>query len=250
MVASRVSGPRMDECHHILPVIDLQRGHVVHGVAGQRQSYAPIQSRIVDSSSPLSVARRISEVTGVSELYVADLDALSGSQPPCWDHLNAVSDAGLSVWLDAGIVSLDAGKELLARLPRSRWIVSLEALPSLSPLKDLAHQVPPDQFVFSLDLQHNEPLSPNESIRTLSAEVIARRAIDAGVTTIIVLDLAAVGSQHGPLTLELCTQLKADYPDVELISGGGVKSLADVRRFVEAGCSRVLVATAIHQGLL
>lgn len=240
----------MDERQHILPVIDLQRGQVVHGVGGERPSYAPIRSKIVSSSSPLTVARRMSEVSGTNELYVADLDALSGDHPPCWEHLISISNAGLSVWLDAGIVDLHGGQKLLARLPESRWIVSLEALPSLNCLHDLVEQTESHQLVFSLDLKHHQPLSPNAALRSLSAEIIARRVLDAGVTTMIVLDLAAVGTDQGPMTLELCARLKTDHPDVEIISGGGVKNRCDVRRFVEAGCSRVLVATAIHQGTL
>jgi len=41
----------------IIPVIDLMHGQVVRGIAGQRHTYQPIQSRLVASADPMAVAR-------------------------------------------------------------------------------------------------------------------------------------------------------------------------------------------------
>ena len=56
----------------ILPDLDLMGGVVVRGVAGRRDSYQPISSRLVDSAEPIQVARAFQEQLGLDRLYVAD----------------------------------------------------------------------------------------------------------------------------------------------------------------------------------
>jgi phosphoribosylformimino-5-aminoimidazole carboxamide ribotide isomerase len=65
-----------------------------------------------------------------------------------------------------------------------------------------------------------------------------------------VLDLARVGEGGGTGTEELCARLASAHPEVELIAGGGVRGIADVRRLGEAGVAAVLVASALHEGRL
>ena len=64
------------------------------------------------------------------------------------------------------------------------------------------------------------------------------------------LDLAAVGIDGGPQAAAACRPIRQSHPDVELISGGGVRGLADLKAFEEAGCDAVLVASALHDGRL
>jgi phosphoribosylformimino-5-aminoimidazole carboxamide ribotide isomerase len=66
----------------------------------------------------------------------------------------------------------------------------------------------------------------------------------------IVLDLADVGTGGGTRTLDLCRELKAKHPQIELIAGGGVRNLDDLKRIADAGCSGALVASALHDGRL
>ncbi len=50
----------------IYAVIDLQGGQVVHGVAGNRESYRPISSRLIHSAAPAKWLVR-SSMSGGSE---------------------------------------------------------------------------------------------------------------------------------------------------------------------------------------
>ena len=65
----------------ILPVLDLKQGLVVHGVAGRRDEYQPIVSRLTNSARPLDVAKALREHFGFDQLYLADLDAIRGLPP-------------------------------------------------------------------------------------------------------------------------------------------------------------------------
>ena len=71
-----------------------------------------------------------------------------------------------------------------------------------------------------------------------------------GVRALIVLDLARVGTGTGTGTEPLLRAIRDEFPGVDLIAGGGVRTWADVDRLSEAGASGVLVASAIHDGTL
>ena len=78
---------------------------------------------------------------------------------------------------------------------------------------------------------------------------LARRAVDAGVETVIVLDLARVGGLGGADEAML-GDLRAALPGVDLISGGGIRDQADLDRLAAAGADGALVATAVHRGAI
>ncbi len=229
----------------ILPVIDLKRGQVVHGFAGQRDHYRPIESQLVDSPHPGKVAKAITKFAGSDDVYLADLDAIAGEDPD-WNSYATIQNQGVELWLDAGTGDLKAIKRVLDRTP-CRLIVALETLRTLRSLEEIVAALPDQKLVFSLDMDAEQPIVFDAAASRLSAETIASYALDSGIQSMIVLDVASVGSE-GTTTVDLCRKIKSRYPDLELISGGGVRDGGDVQRFVEAGCDRVLVATAIHRG--
>ena len=83
-----------------------------------------------------------------------------------------------------------------------------------------------------------------------TADQIADRAVASGVTQMIVLDLADVGTSTGGSTAELCRSVLKRHPQLKLIAGGGVRSMDDVRRWSQVGIDELLVASALHDGRL
>jgi phosphoribosylformimino-5-aminoimidazole carboxamide ribotide isomerase len=71
-----------------------------------------------------------------------------------------------------------------------------------------------------------------------------------GYRTMIVLDIGRVGSNEGPGTEVTCKLIRGALPDVELLTGGGVRGWDDVRQLEDAGADAVLVASALHDGIL
>src|SRR5260370_21980952 len=86
----------------ILPVIDLMAGRVVRGIAGRRQEYRPVASRLTASCHPVDVARAFRDHFGLAELYVADLDAIAGA-PPALATYATLHSLGVRLWVDAGV---------------------------------------------------------------------------------------------------------------------------------------------------
>ncbi len=235
----------------ILPVLDLQRGVVVRGVAGNRSEYRPIRSRLCDDPSVRSVARGLQAAFGFDACYVADLDAIAGSRAnlPAYDD---VVDAGLAPWIDAGAGDVERAAELAryldARCSAGRIIVGLESLADVATLRAIVAAVGARRVVFSLDLKHGLPLTTAPAWRETSPDDIARAVVDVGVRSLIVLDLAGVGVGRGIPTIDLCRRLRCEFPTLELITGGGVRDLEDLRTLQAAGCDAALMATALHDG--
>jgi phosphoribosylformimino-5-aminoimidazole carboxamide ribotide isomerase len=59
-----------------------------------------------------------------------------------------------------------------------------------------------------------------------------------------------VGVARGPGPAGICETVRNAFPDLELLTGGGVRDWDDVKRLEDAGVDGVLVASALHDGTL
>jgi len=197
---------------------------------------------------PAALARVYVERLGVLELYVADLDAIGG------ETLNAgllsdISALGAPVWVDAGVTTPAAATAVL-EAGASVVIVGLETLMSFDALATITRTVGEGQVAFSVDLRNGAPITlPAVDHSRWSVTQIVRGAAHAGVGTMIVLDLARVGSTAG-VDLEAMAAVRRAVPDVALFAGGGVRSEGDLALLARAGCDGALVATALLSGAL
>jgi phosphoribosylformimino-5-aminoimidazole carboxamide ribotide isomerase len=234
-------------------VLDLKAGEVVHAVGGQRGAYQPVRSAIAVSAAPRDVADAFVQRLGLGAAYVADLDALAG-YPPDLAALATIADAGLDVLVDAGCADAERARALAAfctsRGPLDGIAVALETLPDMAVLAELVRVIGVERTVLSLDLCAGRPLARCRRLTGCSVEQIAAFSWQAGVRRLLVLDLAAVGSGTGPVTIETCRRLCLQFAWDELTSGGGVRHAADVAALMAAGCHGVLVGTALHTGAL
>lgn len=233
----------------ILPVLDLMQGQIVRGIAGRREEYLPIVSKLVDSAEPLAVARALQTHFGFSEFYLADLDAIRGGLPDLATY-QQLQDAGLRLWIDAGLrTHKDRTLKMLIVANVAGVIVGLESLAVPEELRHIIARVGSERVAFSLDLKAGKPLGRVEAWPADDPFKIAERAVrKMGVRRLIVLDLARVGMGQGIGTEELCARLRHAFPEVKLIAGGGVQSEAEVRKLASAGIDQVLVASALHDG--
>jgi len=235
----------------LIPVLDLKGGQVVRGVGGRRDEYRPIQSQIVRSSDPVDVAGALRKEFGFREFYIADLDAIAGG-PPHEDVVRELVHRDLRLLVDAGLRDVAAGRELLDA-GVSRVVAALETSPGPDHLRALLDALGPDRVTFSLDLKAGALLTAGDGWdggATGSASAVAARVLECGVRSLIVLDLAGVGEGRGVPTLELCRAVREMSPDVELITGGGVRGVKDLDALQAVGVDGVLIASALHDGSL
>jgi phosphoribosylformimino-5-aminoimidazole carboxamide ribotide isomerase len=237
------SRQQMTSNPRIIPVIDVAGGVVVHAVGGDRASYRPVKSRLTDSTKPADVARALIDAAGARELYVADLDAIrSGVDTQGVVAILAGIDCELLVD-QGGIGAPSLGANV-------REILALES--RLVAERYRRHARTPGA-IFSIELRNGLLVDGWQDWGLTSpsaATGLVRKAHDIGYRAFIILDLARVGTGRGAGTGELIRSIREEFPDVELITGGGVKTRADIERLGEAGANAVLVASALHDGTL
>ncbi len=232
----------------ILGVLDLANGRAVHARAGRREQYAPVRQVAetpIASGNASSVAAVYRDRLGIGELYVADLDAITGELPQR-ATVAALAERG-PLWLDAGISTTEAA---LAAIDSGATgvVVGLETLTSFEALASICATVGGDRVAFSLDLRDGRAIyRPGMLATDTSVGTIAARAANAGAATLIVIDLARVGMSTG-LDVAMIAGVRQAAPAVSLIAGGGIRGLDDVVRLAAAGCDGVLIASALHDG--
>lgn len=239
----------------VIPVIDLKAGQAVHAIAGRRAEYGPIESVLCPGAEPRVLAQALVDALDADTVYVADLDAIGGAEP-AWHTYGEIAGAGVDLWLDAGLADPARAQALvdLAEVgaPLTGIIAGLETLSGPGALVRLLDVCEPRRLILSLDLKEGQPVLPGGATgwQGMTAQQIVKRAVDLGVTRVLVLDLARVGTNAGTGTDALCTWIGEQYPKIELSAGGGVRHLEDLRYLAAAGCDAVLVASALHDGRL
>ncbi len=231
----------------VVPVLDLRGGLVVRGVAGRRDEYRPVVSRLTASAAPRDVAAAFLDRLGLGELYVADLDAIAGA-PPALDVFADLLRLGCSLWVDAGLrTATDA--DVLVAAGVGGLVAGLETLAGPGELARLCARHG-DRVLFSLDLKDGAPLGDRCAWGPADAWGHAERAVGLGAARVLVLDLAHVGSGAGTGTEELCRRLAERFPRVEVWAGGGVRGPEDLKRLSACGVRAALAASALHDGRL
>ena len=232
---------------NVIPVIDILNGVAVHGIRGERKQYQPLKSVICKSADqPLEIAS-VFKSLGFSGLYLADLDAILGNSANFNIYRKIVALTGLDLMVDAGITDITkADKVLAADVPKI--VVGSETLTSLDFLGQVVKVFGEDKIVVSIDLKQGKVLSASEVVAQMDAVSFAQELGKVGVNQIILLDLDRVGTEHG-INLHLLQTL-IEKTGVEVLVGGGIRSLKELEELRELGVSGALIATILHNGKL
>jgi phosphoribosylformimino-5-aminoimidazole carboxamide ribotide isomerase len=230
----------------VIPVIDLKSGVAVHAMRGRRERYRPLRGGLAGAAAPVEIATAFRSELELDELYVADLDAIGGGPPD--RELLARLAGSARVIVDAGVTEAAAARALL-ELGAARVVIGTETLAEPAALGRLRAQLPDAPLVLSLDLRGERVLARDPELGRLGAVEALARLSESGVSEVIVLDLARVGTGAGP-DLDLVRELRARFPELELLYGGGVRDLADLRALAENGAAGALVASALHSGAI
>ncbi len=228
----------------IIPVLDILEGVAVHAIRGRRKEYKHLRSTLVSSADPLEVACAFKNL-GFNELYVADLDAISGKKPSMTVVKRIADETGLRLMVDAGVADLPTAEELLTNHV-SKVIIGTETLPTIRFVGKAIESFAKDRVVVSLDLKDGQVLSKPELGKFRNPADILRVLQEMGLEQVIILDLSRVGSDEGvnmPLLKEILSKFK-----LKVFVGGGVRDLKDLLELKKMGVFGVLLATALHSG--
>ena len=184
----------------IIPVLDLARGVAVRAQAGDRARYAPVESALMPSAVGDAVAllRAFRARLGATTCYIADLDAIQGGavQRTMLREL-AQLETGFagSIMVDAGAHTPESTLEVMA-CGASQVVIGLETLRAFTHLAQIVRLMGEEQVIFSVDLRLGSPILHSALHYALGALPVAlslaAQAVEAGVSTLLVLDLAVL----------------------------------------------------------
>jgi len=231
----------------IYPVLDLLGDRAVHAVGGIRHEYQPLRSDGCKTPCPLEISSKIRERYGFSDWYVADLD---GIVHRCWNRrlVGRLAETGLSLRVDWGLCDVEDLFAIGEFPANSRTIIATEVLRDRSVFDALTGMVDPTRLTFSLDLIEGALNCPHDAWSGMSLDQIVGYVAERGVREIIVLDLAYVGCSQGLGTLPLCERLRLQFPEIELITGGGVRTVEHLRQLEDSGVDGALLGSSLHSG--
>ena len=230
----------------VIPVIDVLNGVAVHGIRGERKRYQTLKSTLCKSADPLDIALTF-ESLGFSSLYLADLDAILGKSANFDIYRQIMTQTRLDLMVDAGIADITKAKKVLAT-EVSKIVIGSETLSSLDFLGQAVKAFGEDKVVVSIDLKEGKLLSVSEAIASMDAVSFAQKLRKIGINKIILLDLDQVGTEHG-INLALLRSV-IEKTGVEVLVGGGIRSLQELEELRKLGVSGALVATILHNGKL
>lgn len=229
-------------------VIDIKDSIVVRAVAGKRNEYKKVESRILaeNEKSPLEVAAAFYEKLGIRKIYIADLDAILAKG----DNLEDIKEIkekypDLEIILDAAFAENNSPVPYLKDF-LDYAVIATETIKTLSFLRDLEEFN--SRIIISIDLKDGSLIHNINQWQQQNLSYIINEITNFGIENFIILDLANVGTAAG--ISEYIKELKSNFPDLNFITGGGVKDYRDIKELKRMDFSGVLIASAFHNGSL
>jgi len=230
----------------IIPVLDVLNGVAVHAVRGQRTQYKPLKSVLCPSSDPVEVAS-VFKSLGFDSLYLADLDAITGEVANYILYNEIKAKTNIDLMVDAGISNREKAEKVFDAMV-SKIVIGTETLNNLDFVSEAIKTFGKSRVIVSLDLKEEKLVGVSEAIRSMKPLHLVTELEKGGVTTIIVLDLARVGTQSGVNKSMIKDIL--DKTNLDVWVGGGIQGIEDLEDLKSIGVSGALIATALHVGKL
>ena len=137
-------------------------------------------------------------------------------------------------WLELGIGRIVIGSETL------RDVALIEKFPA---------RVDRSRLIFSLDSRDGQILSRCPDLAAMASMQLLQQLSVSGWQEVILLNLSRVGSGEG-VDRTLLAAARAKFPDLSLLTGGGITGPEELMQLRSLGIAGVLTATALHRGTI
>ncbi len=165
----------------IVPVIDILDGVTVHAVRGKRKDYKPLKSVLCKSADPLDVATAFQKL-GFKEVYVADLNAITGSCDNFSVLERIAQSTGLQLMVDAGVNDIKKAKELI-QSSASKVIIGTETLTSIGFVDEAIQALGTQRVILSLDMKSRTSSQQTRPARILRPDCCSGRVPENGANS-------------------------------------------------------------------
>ncbi len=229
----------------IIPVIDILNSQAVHAIKGEREKYKPLKSVIINGSNPTRIALKLKNEYLFNELYIADLDAILQSKPNITILSKILDISGVEIMIDPGIKTKEDVEKYI-KLNLKSLILGLETLRDINVIRECLKLFDTNKVVVSVDMYNGIIKTNIKEFKNQDILEIVRKIEDLGVANIILLDLFKVGQKMGGISA-LYLKVREQF-NGEILVGGGIKDIQDIKEYKSNNFSGVLIGTALHDG--
>ena len=225
----------------VIPCVDIQSGRAVRLYEGD-----PDQETIY-FESPLEAALHWQNL-GATLLHLVDLDAATGRGQNREIIAQICARVSVPVEVGGGIRDFESAQRLLES-GVSRVVIGTAAVKTPELVSELLERYGPEKIVVSLDARDGYVAvsgwaqGSSVTIAAMTREMTAR-----GLRTLIFTDVTRDGTLRG-LNAELMARVR-DLWKGELMVGGGVANVQDVRLLEGLHIEGAIVGRALYEGTL
>lgn len=229
----------------IIPAIDLMGGQCVrllHGDFDQRTDY---------DITPQGVARLCAEA-GAEWLHVVDLDGAKKGNTQQTDLIIEIAQTeGIKVQTGGGLREIAQIQRLLQG-GLERVVIGSLAVTNKQMVKFWLGDIGPEKIIIALDVKtgENGEYYPTTSGWVESSAQTLWEVLDGymstNLKTILVTDISRDGSMEGSNT-NLYQEIMKRYPDLDLITSGGVGTLQDVKDLKALNPNGIIIGKALFE---
>jgi phosphoribosylformimino-5-aminoimidazole carboxamide ribotide isomerase len=228
----------------VIPVIYVKSGKAVVFSNG-----AVLESSFALTESPRDLAEKFLD-HGLNQLFVIDLDGLAKGQPQNLSALESISRvSGVEITFGGGISDNDSVRSAFDN-GASKVTASSVAVNKSDLFSSWLISFGRRKIVLSADVVDNKVARLGDQ-KPLEKDILdfIEYFYLRGILYVKCSDISNNPENAGP-SLSLYKTLKTNFPEIELIAGGGVRSLLDLENLKEAGVTYALVGKAFYDGTL
>ncbi len=227
----------------IIPAIDLIDGQCV------RLTQGDYQQKKVYHSDPVAMAQEF-EAAGIRRLHLVDLDGAKARQVVNLEVLRNIARAtNLTIDFGGGVQSEEDLKKVLDAGASQVTAGSL-AVKQPDLVADWLERYGAERIILGADvLNGNIAIHGWQEESEQKIEQFLKSYMEKGARYCICTDVSKDGLLQGT-ALELYQRLRQQFPQLQLIASGGVRSLEELQALEAMGCYGVIIGKALYEGHL
>lgn len=225
----------------VIPAIDIFDGKCVRLREGN------FSTRRVYEDDPLTAALRFAEA-GARWLHVVDLEGAKEGRVVNWSRLSAIMSLDkIAVQVGGGVRTMEDVSRLLASGAR-RIIVGSVAVRAPTLFEEWLDRFGSERFCIAVDVMDGSLVSEGWQSKdeTPLGDVVTKMQA-LGVKPFLCTDVMRDGTMRGP-NVALYETLVRQFPSLEWIASGGVRTKDDLTALEKTNVSAVVVGKALYEG--
>ena len=230
----------------IYPAIDLMNGKCVRLLKGR------FDAKTEYDGNPIDVARGYADA-GAEWIHVVDLDgAKTGASSQAALIGRIAKESGLRVQTGGGLRDMGTIQRLL-EAGVERVVIGSLAVSQPVMVRRWINELGPERITlaFDVNIDKNGVAYPAIKGWTENTEIPFYEILDGysgtGLKTILVTDIGRDGAETGGNT-KFYKKILSDYPTLDLITSGGVGTLAHVRELKALSPYGIIIGRALYEG--